>query len=93
MAVTFVIIAMAWGRSTAPGEEGGGVIIEVGAQQRAPGALGGCVEEQTHRTTMLSPCTKQMGRDPDTGPKILSIPEGLLDRRSGLEGMGNTMVC
>ena len=76
----------------AGGGGGGGIIIEVGARQRAPGALGACVEEQTHSATTPRPSAKQMGRDPDTGPKIL-IPGGLLDRRSGLGGMGNTMVC
>jgi hypothetical protein len=90
MAVTATAVTRWSGTMNVVGGGGGtGIIIDVGARQRAPGAHGACVEEQTHHATTPRPSAKPMGRDPDIGPKIL-IPGGLLDRQSGLGGMGDT---
>ena len=49
------------------------------------------VEEPPHRAATPRPSTKQMGRDPDTGPMMLNI-KGYFDRRSAVGVRSNTMV-
>ena len=49
------------------------------------------VEEPPHRATTPRPSAKQMGRDTDTGPKML-YPGGYFDRRSAVGGRCDTMI-
>ncbi len=74
------------------GDGNWGGIIVVGARQMSAGEiLATVVEEPTHSAATPRPGAKQMGRDPDTDPKML-YPGGFFDRRSVVGVRGNTMV-
>jgi hypothetical protein len=64
-----------WTFDGAGGGGTGGGIVEVWARQMSAGEhWAPVVEEPPHRaSTPRRPSTKQMGRDPDTGPKMLNI--------------------
>jgi hypothetical protein len=49
------------------------------------------VEEPPHRAATPRPSSKQMGRDTDTGPKML-YPGGYFDRRSAVGVRCDTMI-
>jgi hypothetical protein len=74
------------------GGDGGGITEVGGRQMSAWENWAPVVEEPPHSAATPRPNAKQMGRDPDTYPKMLYLG-GFFHRRSAMGVRGNTMVC